>query len=166
MLGLAFMRATILLATGLWAWAEVLKIRRPSEVEPARRVWTAAVVLALVHAALAFDFAYEWSHQKAWADTAQKTAAITGLEWGGGIIVNHLFLAVWLADDLWWWISPAAYVHRPVRLERARLLLFVFMFVNGAIIFAGSAGRAVGVPAVAAVCVAWALDLRGQPLRA
>jgi hypothetical protein len=166
MLGTALVRATILLATILWAWAEVLKIRRPGEIEPARRVWTTGLGLALIHALMAFDVAYAWSHANAWADTARQTAAMTGLEWGGGIIVNYLFLALWLGDVVWWWIAPVAYTNRPLPLERARLFIFVFMFFNGAIVFAGSAGRAVGVPAVAAVCVAWALDARRRPVHA
>jgi hypothetical protein len=166
MSGVALVRATILMATILWAWAEVLKIRRPGETEPARRLWTAGMTLALVHAVIAFDVAYEWSHAKAWADTARQTAAVTGLHWGGGIVVNYLFLLLWLADVVWWWIAPVAYVHRPLTLERVRLLFFVFMFFNGAIVFAGNAGRAVGVPAVAAVCVAWALDARRRPVHA
>ena len=87
--------------------------------------------------------AYEWTSRAALIDTARRTAAVTGVAWGGGIFVNYLFLAVWLADGLWWWAAPVAYHRRPVVLERARLALFVFMFLNGAIVFAGNAARAV-----------------------
>ena len=166
MSGTAIVRSTILIATAFWAWAEVLKLRRPGDVEPARVLWTIGLALGLIHAAMAFEVAYDWSHTTAWADTARQTAAMTGLAWGGGIVVNYLFLALWLADAVWWWIAPVTYIHRPLRLERARLLLFVFMFFNGAIVFAGSAGRAVGVPAVAAVCITWALDARRRPVHA
>jgi hypothetical protein len=158
MIGSAVVRATILLATVAWAWAEVLKIRRPRQVEPARRLWTAGVALALIHAGVAFDVAYEWSQDAALIDTARRTAAVTGIAWGGGIFVNYLFLALWLADALWWWVAPVAYHRRPVRLEQARLAIVLVMFANGAIVFAGNAARAVGVPAVAAVCIAWMLD--------
>jgi hypothetical protein len=71
-----------------------------------------------------------------------------------------LFLALWLADALWWWVAPVGYQRRPVSLERTRLAIFLFMFGNGAIIFAGNGARAVGVPAVAAVCITWMLDAR------
>ena len=158
--GSAVVRVTMLTATVVWAWAEVLKIRRPRQVDPARRLWTAAAALALVHAVVAFGVAYEWSHEAAFVDTARRTAAVTGIEWGGGIFVNYLFLALWLADALSWWAAPAAYRRRPLSLERARLALFLFMFLNGAIVFAGNAARAVGVPAVAAVCLTWMLDAR------
>ena len=97
-------------------------------------------------------------------DIARQTAAVTGIAWGGGIFVNYLFLAVWLADAIWWWIAPVAYIHRSARVERTRLALFVFMFANGAILFASHAARAVGVPSVAAVCIAWALHMRRHPV--
>ena len=138
----------------------------PGKVEPARRLWTVALALAFVHAALAFDVHYQWSHDAASMDTARRTAAVTGIVWDGGIFANYLFLALWLADALWWWIAPVAYVRRPVRLERARLALFLFMFVNGTVVFASNIARAVGIPSVAAVCIAWLLDGRSHPARA
>jgi hypothetical protein len=160
MFGTSVVRATILVATLLWAWAEVLKIRRPAAVEPTRRVWTAAFGFALLHAVAAFQVAYGWSHAAALVDTARQTAAVTGLSWGGGIFANYLFLALWFADAVWWWVAPAAYLRRPLRVERSRLAIFLFMFLNGAVIFAGNAARAAGAPAVAAVCMAWLLDAR------
>jgi hypothetical protein len=57
-------------------------------------------------------------------------------------------------------VSPASYLARDARLERARLALFTFMFVNGAIVFAGGIARVVGIVAVGSVCVAWALGER------
>ena len=129
-LGTAAVRGTMLMATVVWAWAEVLKIRRPRQVEPARRLWTISLALALLHAVIAFEVAYQWSHGTVYRGTARKTAAVTGIVWGGGIFVNYLFLAVWLADAIWWWIAPVGYIHRSVRVERTRLALFVFMFAQ------------------------------------
>jgi hypothetical protein len=166
MLGAIVVRGTILIATVLWAWAEVLKIRRFDQVEPARRLWTIGLVLTLVHAIIAFDVAYGWSHEAAVIDTARQTAEVTGLAWGGGLFVNHFFLALWLADAVWWWVAPIGYLRRPLALERSRLAFFLVMFFNGAIVFAGMIGRAVGVPAIAAVCTAWALDARRRPVHA
>ena len=166
MLGTAAVRATMLMAIIVWAWAEVLKIRRPRQVEPARRLWTIGLALALAHAVVAFEVTYQWSHEAASMDTARQTAAVTGIVWRGGIFVNYLFLALWAADTLWWWIAPVAYIHRSVTVERVRLAFFVFMFVNGAIVFASHTARAVGVPSVAAVCIAWALHTRSHAARA
>lgn len=166
MSGFAVVRATMLVSTVLWAWAEVLKIRRPLDAEPARRVWTAGAAFAVVHALVAFQVAYAWSHEAAVIDTARRTAAVTGRAWGGGIFVNYVFLALWTADVLWWWIVPRAYLRRSTSLERARAALFVFMFLNGAVVFASNASRVVGIPAVAAVCAAWAMGARRHPARA
>ena len=163
MAGLAIVRATMLASTVLWALAEVLKIRRPYAVTPARRTWTAAVALALLHAVTAFGVSYGWSHAAAVEDTARRTAAVTGLAWGGGLFVNYLFLGLWLADAAWWWVDPGGYLRRSVRIERARVALFVFMFLNGAIVFASNTARLVGIPAVAAVCTAWTLGARRHP---
>src|SRR5262245_6539359 len=110
--GTAAVRATVLAAVVLWACAEILKIRRPTHVEPARRLWTAAIVLMILHAVLAFHVVYGWRHATAVIETARQTAAVTGLEWGGGIFVNYVFLAAWTIDAAWWWIAPRAYVRR------------------------------------------------------
>jgi len=166
MTGTSLVRATMLVATMLWAMAEVLKIRRPLQVEPARSLWTAGLVLTLAHAAIAFAVAYGWSHAAAVRDTARQTAAVTGIAWDGGIFVNYAFMAVWSIDALCWWLAPAAYRRRPAGLERARAGFFLVMFVNGTIVFAGPAARVVGVPAVAAVCVAWMLSARRRAARA
>jgi hypothetical protein len=115
---------------------------------------------------LAFAIAYDWSHEAAVRDTARQTAARTGLDWGGGIYVNYVFLALWFGDAAWWWIAPASYLHKPVKLERARVIFFLFMFVNGAIVFAGTAARVVGVMAVAAICLAWARQPRRRSAHA
>lgn len=166
MSGLAIVRATMLTSTVLWALAEVLKVRRPHAVEPARLTWTAAVALAVLHAVTAFGVSHGWSHAAAVEDTARRTAAVTGLAWGGGLFVNYLFLGLWLADAAWWWVDAGGYLRRSLRIERARAALFVFIFLNGAIVFASNTARVVGIPAVAAVCTAWTLGARRHPARA
>ena len=157
---MALVRATILLSTALWATVEILRLLRPTPVEPLRGLWTAAVFLAIVHAAVAFHVVYGWSHDAAVTATARQTAQQTGVTWGGGLYVNYLFLTLWVADALWWWRAPASYLARDPRLERARLALFMFMFVNGAIVFAAGVARAVGVIAVGSVCAAWMIGER------
>jgi hypothetical protein len=153
-------RATIVCATALWAIVEILKRRRPNVIEPARQLWTGAVLLAIVHATAAFETVYGWSHQSALVATVLQTELQTGLAWGGGLYVNYAFLTIWAADAMWWWLSPASYLMRDARLERARLALFTFMFVNGAIVFAGGIARGVGIVAVGSVCAAWAFGER------
>jgi len=147
-------RLSAILATVGWAAAEVLMRRSPAFDRLARRLSTAGLALALVHVLLAFDIVYAWDHEAAVAGTAQQTAAVLGWGWRGGIFVNYVFLALWLADVCWWWADPGSHLSRPPRLELARLLLFTFMFVNAAIVFAPSPGRIVGVAAVTAVLFA------------
>jgi hypothetical protein len=162
----AVVRVTALIATVMWAAAEVLKIRRPQQIEPARRLWTAALLLALVHAAAAFHVAYGWSHQAASVDTTRQAADVTGITFPGAILVNYVFLSAWLADTGWWWIAAVGYLRRSMTLERARLILFLFMFFNGAVVFASNAARLVGIPSVGAVCLTWMLGPRRHPARA
>jgi hypothetical protein len=154
MSALTIVRGTMLLATIAWAAGEVLMRRSPASDRLARATWTAGIALALVHVGLAFEFVHAWDHEAAVAATARQAADRFGWGWRGSIYVNYLFLALWLADAAWWWIAPASHAARPLRVETARLALFIFMFVNGAVIFASATGRIVGVAAVAAVLVA------------
>jgi len=158
----AFVRATIIVATAVWAAAEIVKLRRAQSVEPARRLWTIAAALIWLHAVAAFQHVYGWSQATAIDATARQTAAMTGLAWGGGLFVNYAFLAIWAADAAWWWIAPTSYLTRPAIIERSRRWIFIFMFVNGAIVFAKGPARLVGVVAVSAVCAAWALRPAGR----
>jgi hypothetical protein len=153
-----FVRGTMLFATVAWAIGEVL-MRRSLELDRlARWSWTAGIALAFVHVYLAFEVVYRWDHEAAIVATAQQAAARFGQGWRGGIYVNYVFIAVWFGDVCWWWVAPRSHATRSFVAEAVRLAFFVFMFVNGAIIFASAPGRWVGMVAVAAV-------LLGSPLR-
>ena len=94
----------MLVATILWACSEVVKLRNPARVEPARTLYTAALAFAIVHVLVAFDLVYAWSHDAAIEATARQTAEVVGIRWGGGIFVNYLFLPLWSADVWHWWV--------------------------------------------------------------
>jgi hypothetical protein len=100
-----------------------------------RWIWTAGCALFLLHLVTAFGFTYRWSHAVALQDTARRTAELTGFDSGFGLYLNYLFAALWIADALWWWAKPASYQAR----SRGGLLLvhgfFLFMIVNGAVVF-------------------------------
>lgn len=151
-------RWTMLVATMAWAAAEISAARR--EDAQARAWYSASLALALAHVALAFQLAYAWSHGAAVIETARQTASLTGWAWGGGVFINYAFLALWVADAGWWWIAPASRAQRPQAIEAARLGLFVFMFVNGAIVFAAGIGRLIGSVSVGAVIAAVATRRR------
>jgi hypothetical protein len=153
-------RGTIILSTMAWAAAEYVSLLYPDRWRAARMLWTAGALLAGAHAVAALQIVYGWDQQAAIAATARQTAALTGLDWGGGLYVNYAFITLWLTDAALWWRSPARYVNR-TRLHRSSLrAIFLFMFINGAIVFANGPGRAVGAIAVVTVIAAWTRSAR------
>ncbi len=148
-------RATILAATIVWAVAECVRLLRPDLWKLARALWTCGAALAAAHAAAALHLTYQWSHAAALEATRRQTLATTGLDWGGGLYVNYAFLALWLWDAGAWWRQPGRRASRPRLYANGLFLFFLFMFVNGAVVFAHGPGRAVGVAAVASVAIAW-----------
>jgi hypothetical protein len=154
-IGDMLIRATIVAATLSYAVAEWLRFRRPAAWRTARLAWTAAAGLALTHSALAFHFRHGWSHRDALDSTAAQTAAVTGLDWSAGLYVNYAFLAFWTADTAYWWQSPAAYGARPPAFQTVRAMTFLFMFFNGAVVFAQGPTRWLGLACVVAAASAW-----------
>jgi hypothetical protein len=144
----------MILATAAWAVGEALMRRSPASDRLARSFWTMGIVLALIHVVLAFQFVYAWNHEAAVAATVRQAADRFGWGWRGGIYANYVFLALWLADVCWWWLAAASHASRSLRLETARLLLFAFMFLNGAVVFASGHGRLVGIASLTLVLLA------------
>jgi hypothetical protein len=138
----------MILATVAWAVGEALMRRSPVSDRWARAFWTMGIALALAHVVLAFQLVYAWNHEAAVAATGRQAADRFGWDWRGGIYVNYVFLALWLADVGWWWLAPASHASRPLGIEAARLALFTFMFLNGAVVFASGTGRLVGIASV------------------
>ena len=153
--GDALIRATIVIATLGYAYAEWLRYRQPARWRRARLVWTAAAMMAVAHAAAALHVRHGWSHRAALASTASQTAAVTGIDWGGGLYVNYAFLALWSADAAWWWRSPTSYRAQSPWLASTRSAIFLFMFLNGGVIFAHGAVRWLGAACVIAAGAAW-----------
>jgi hypothetical protein len=148
-------RTTIVLTTICYMFAEWLRFRRPAAWRTARLAWTAGAVFIILHAAAAFQIRHGWSHRHALESTAAQTEAVTGLHWGGGLYVNYAFLALWAADAWWWWQHPATYLAGSGGVTHARAAVFLFMFVNGAVVFANGPMRWFGAVCVGVVAVAW-----------
>ena len=144
----------MILATVAWAVGEALMRRSPISDRLARAIWTMGIALALIHVVLAFQLVYAWNHEAAVAATVRQAADRFAWGWRGGIYVNYVFLTLWLADVCWWWVAPASHAARSLRIETARLALFTFMFLNGAVVFASGTGRLVGIASVAVVLIA------------
>lgn len=150
------MRVAISASVAAYAGAEYLWYRHRRDGFRIRAVlWTAAAALCILHAALAFHVRHDWSHEAAVRQTAAQTAALTGLDWGGGVFVNYAFLALWAADIAWLWGSPTSYLRRPAVVNGLVSAFFLFVIFNGAVVFAGGPARVVGVAATAAVVWAW-----------
>jgi hypothetical protein len=148
-------RGSIALATIGYAAAEWIRYRRPAAWRGARIAWTAGVALVIVHSAAAFQLRHGWSHRRALDDTAAQTAAVTGLDWNGGLYVNYAFITLWTADAAAWWRNPAAYAARSRLATTALTATFLFMFLNGAVVFAHGAMRWLGAAAIASAAYAW-----------
>jgi hypothetical protein len=154
----------MILATVAWAVGEVLMGRSSVLDRRARASWTVGIALALLHAVLAFELVYAWNHDAAVAATAEQARERFGWGWRGGIYVNYVFLALWLADVCWWWLSRSSRARRPVQIETIRRAFFTFMFINGAVIFAAGIGRLVGIVSVTLVLLA-SLTRRLRPVK-
>ncbi|HEY7412312.1 MAG TPA: hypothetical protein VII13_16305 [Vicinamibacteria bacterium] len=142
------LRATIWAALLAWTAREAL-------APGARWLWTAGALGNLAHALLAFHLRHAWSHAAAVADTARQTEALLGSAVGAGIYVNYAFAAWWTLEAAWWWRDAPAFRRRPRPLVVFSRAFFVFMWVNGAIVFARGPIRLLGVACVLAVSVAW-----------
>ena len=86
----------------------------------------------LVHVALAFHFYHEWSHEHAFAHTAKQTAALTGLNWGGGLWFNYTFCLLWTWDVVRSWRNEAT-ADRSLGIWMH--VIFGFMMFNATAVF-------------------------------
>lgn len=107
----------------------------------ARWCWTVGAILLVVHIILAMGVYHHWSHDEAFAHTARRTAELTGWNWGGGIYFNYVFLALWIADALWWWINPTSYLRQPRWIEILIQGYLAFITINATIVFGQGAVR-------------------------
>ena len=151
---LLLLRATIWLSVFAWAATEVFRQTRLDRDLLARTLWTAGAVLLAVHTAIAFQFWHGWSHDAAYESTAQQSAALTGVAAGWGLYLNYALVIVWLADAAWWWRDPRGYQARSRALDAGIFAFFLFMMVNGAVVFATSPMRIAGALAVAVAILA------------
>jgi hypothetical protein len=155
--------APIWLALILFAAAEVgkawLTIDRTS-LAWARRAWLAGAALCVMHIAVAMSVRYGWSHQSAVEETARQTAAVYGIDWGGGVYVNYVFVAVWIAEGVWWLRSPVRYAARSGAIRWTLRAFYLVIIANAAVVFASPLGRVFGVGLVGGLLWIWFLEPR------
>ena len=167
---MAWSPSTILPVVTIWAALAAYTIAELGRVhvgpvrgrQSVRGIWSCACLLYLAHVASAFQFWHGWSHAEACAHTATQVAAVVGLNWGGGIYANYAFTALWLVEVAWWWAAPVSYENRPSGVIFTVRAIFLFMIVNGAVVFVTGSMRWVGAGLVAALLVAWRRGPRPQ----
>ena len=155
---------TIWTALGLYVAGEAGRALRPP-APWARPAWLLGSFVYLGHIAAAFEIHHDWSHAAAYAQTAARTAALVGLEWGGGLWVNYTFTALWVAEGLWWQLAPAHYARRPPVFTTAVRGVFLFMIANGAVVFVSWPRRGLGIGILWALIWIWWSGRRNRHLR-
>ncbi len=98
-------------------------------------LWTAGCLLFLMHIYSAFAYVHNMSHAAAYEHTAERTAAVIGIRWGGGIYVNHAFALFWLIDVVMWWSYGNLWAYRSKVWYWSVQGIFAFMFINATLIF-------------------------------
>jgi len=149
-------RGTAWLSLLAWAVSEwQLASDRSRHRSQARASFTLGALLLLVHTALSLKLRHGWSQADAWREIARQTEQMTGLAFGGGLLINYAFALFWLAEAAWWWRAPDGYVRRSATALRFSRAVFAFMFVNGAVVFAHGPMRLVGALVMLAVFASW-----------
>ncbi len=128
--------------------------------------WLLGACFMLTHTVLAFHFFHGWSHTAAVVETARQTRELTGLNWGGGVWLNYLFLAVWLADAVWRLASQHSHARRPRFLTIATHGFLAFMWFNATVVFGSWPMRVVGVLACGALASRYRRSKRLSPSNA
>ena len=124
--------------------------------------WSVTGLILWIHFAAAFHFHHHWSHQHAFTHTAQRTGDMLGWEFGYGVYFNYLFLLLWAVDVCWWWFSPAGYLHRRRWISVSIQVFFLFVVINGAIVFVRGPTRWVSILVLLLLCILSSRRLLGK----
>ena len=114
-----------------------------------RPLWTLACASFICHVISAFHFSHHWSHQDAIQNTAKQTQELLGWAFGEGLYFSYLFLVLWAADVLFWWIRPDRYEYRSAWIVYGLHAYLFFIAFNGAVIFESGVTRIGGIAATA-----------------
>lgn len=135
--------------------------RKPPQIT--RRWWTLGAMAFVLHVAFAFHVFHNWSHSAALLETARQTKELTGFESGSGLYLNYAFTLIWVINVVWWHkVGHEAYVRRATWIPAVVHLFFMFMIVNGAIVFGKGPVRWYGGVLVAMMLAALVMRGRGS----
>lgn len=127
----------------------------PATTAASRWLWTIGCGLFWGHVLSAFAFYHHWSHEHAFLDTALKTRAAIGVEFGYGIYFNHLFALAWTADVAWSWLAAKSYAARPRWLMVSLHAILLFIAVNGLVVFKAGPVRWTSAAVLAGMAAVW-----------
>ena len=118
----------------------------------ARWSWTIGCVFNILHVVCAFEFVHQWSHASAYRHTAEQTAALIGIHWGGGLYFNYAFTLFWLWDTIAWWLRGVDFPYIAHGYFWSVHAIFAFMLLNATVVFGPSGWRMTGIAVAAALC--------------
>ena len=159
-------RLTIWIVLGGYAIGIVLfalSRKRQKWESAARLAWTVACVSLLAHVASAFHFYHGWSQEAALRETARQTAAVVGLDWGGGLYINYATVLFFLVDVIWWWRGFEAYRRRPRLLVVLWQAFLIFIIFNATVVFKTGPLRWIGLGICLALACFWLNSWRQGP---
>ena len=115
----------------------------------ARWSWTWAVVVFLVHLAMAFHFYHGWSHARAF----ERTREVSG--YGEGVYVSYAFTLLWCLDALWWWLDARSYGQRPRWMDFLLHTFMLFIVFNGTVVYETGPIRWAGLAGFTLLASVW-----------
>lgn len=120
-----------------------------------RWIWTASGFCLLLHIAFALHFVHHWNQASVYVETARQTAAVFNINWGGGMYINYLLLALWMLELVWWWRWPDSYRRRPRWLTMMWQGFLLFIFFNATVVFVSGTLRWLGLSATIVLLWLW-----------
>ena len=154
-LGPALVRWAVRLAVACYAARVLMDAAALGSQRLRCAVWTAGFAFYLAHVAAAFQVVHRWSHADAVRATARQTAAVVGLDWGGGVWVNYAFTLLWAADVVAWHAVGPDYPCRFRKTHRTVQATFAFLVFNATAVFGPAFWRPVATAFALAVAAAW-----------
>lgn len=113
----------------------------------ARHLWSAGAGMMILHICAAFAYVHGWSHAAAAKATAAETLEVTGSSFGGGVWFNYVFLVLWVADAMWWWLGERGYLARSRWIDVVVYGFMIFIAFQATVVFESGVVRWGGVVA-------------------
>jgi hypothetical protein len=129
----------------LFGYTAGLALLLTNRERSARWLWTLGCVCLIAHILSAYHFYHHWDQTAALRETARQTEAVVGWNWSGGLYINYLFAAVWIADVMWWWRGLDAYRDRSPFASGMVHGFLAFIVFNATVVFKTGPLRAIGI---------------------